>query len=197
MAIEKIGRGSARSGRKLRFKANGHTYHFYNLYTGQQEEVEIELLKEIALPLELRCRKLVMELQKSPRNLLPDEERDMLLLCSFSIYIFGGLPKEKLPYVDMSEYAAEYYIQMVKALPKWNPERASWKTYNRFVKLPTISVLAKQHKCEKMLAEALEMNDEVDCNVDRESSDTSVWLTNEPMNRGGKVESHNPIEDGD
>jgi len=131
-------------GRRQWRKYDGSTYYFWSMATHKRETLSRDELWEMGktLPIKVKDTMRKIELFKVPMT--PQEQFDALTLCSISIYCFNGAPKMDMPGISMEDYSNEFYIEMVKYLKKWNPERGPWGCLVKFVRLHTIRSVSRR-----------------------------------------------------
>lgn len=142
-------------GRKPRRKFNGHTYHYFNMLTRHEETIELDELQRISQTLPVRVKAALKRIELFKVPLTPQEQREALLLCSLSIYCWKGSPRCDLPGVSMEDYSNEFYIEMVKALRTWDPERGYWASYVKFVRSHAIRASRRRWEGAKRNNEVL------------------------------------------
>lgn len=131
-------------GMRPRKKYDGSTYYYFSMATRKRETISRADLEELgrALPVKVKETMRKIELFKVPMT--PQEQLDALTLCSVSIYCFKGGPNMDMPGISMEDYSNEFYIEMVKALKTWNPNKGPWVFYVRYVRLHTIRAAKKR-----------------------------------------------------
>lgn len=131
-------------GRRAWKKYDGNTYHYFSMVTRRRETISKEDLWELAktLPVKVKASMRKIELFKVP--LTPQEQNDALLLCSISLYCLNGTPKCDLPGISMEDYSNDFYIEMVKSLKTWDPEKGPWGFYVKYVRLHTLRATRKR-----------------------------------------------------
>lgn len=132
---------------KRKFKHDGD-FTYFDRNTMRQERISKAELARIGIDLPNRCQKFMLEISEKPRAMTRNETRDILLLLSLSIGPWNGGPKGKFTTVSVEEYANVFYLMMVKALTtntksRWDPSRAKWAAYVKWVRLWTCNEIAK------------------------------------------------------
>jgi hypothetical protein len=149
------------------FKGDGKNFRYFDIESGRQLKASMEYLKEQINALPLKCQQILVKNKEKRIPLTNEEQSALLKLCSLSISIWGGGPKGVMPCSSMSEYASEFYIQLVRYLTfenksKWEPGRSKWCSYVKFIRLSTIDALAKQwEKMKPLLVSSSTMPDVV------------------------------------
>ena len=141
------------------FKGDGKNFRYFDLESGKQLKASLEYLKEQINFLPLECQNILLKNKETRLPLTREEQSRLLKLCSLSISVWGGSPKGSMPCASMGEYSAEFYIQLVRHLTyegksKWDPNRAKWCSYVKFIRLSTIDALAKQWEKMRPLLES-------------------------------------------
>lgn len=136
-------------GRRHWKKYDGSTYYFYSMATHKRESISKEELWELGktLPLKVKASLRKIELFKVPMT--PQEQFDALTLCSISIYCLNGAPKMDMPGISMEDYSNDFYIEMVKYLKNWDPEKGPWGCLVKYVRLHTIRASLKRWNSPK------------------------------------------------
>lgn len=131
------------------FKGDGKTYKYVDLESNRRKTIDVSELSVLVNSLPVECQQILLKNKEERVPLTMEEQKKLLFLCSLSIYVWKGSPRAKLPCTSMKEYEAEFYMQMVKFLTRdgksrYNPKRACWISYVRFIRCATMEAIAKQ-----------------------------------------------------
>lgn len=145
--------------KKGSFVGDHYHYKYYDIETKKYFTITKPELFELGNSLPLKVSEILNNLKKTHRIANPHENHLILKLCSLSISLWGGGPKEKLPFISMEEYQSQFYIFFIKAFvregkSKWNPERSKWPRHVKWVRLDTIAYFAKLYNNQKLIIDA-------------------------------------------
>lgn len=119
-------------------KYDGSTYYYFSMATRKRETISKESLWELSQTLPVKVKETIRKIDLFKVPMTPQEQTEALTLCSLSLYCFNGLPKMDLMGISMEDYSNDFYIEMVKTLRKWNPEKGPWVPYVKYVRLHTL-----------------------------------------------------------
>lgn len=125
-------------------KYDGSTYYFYSMATRKREQISKEELWELGATLPIKVKETVRKIDLFKVPMTPQEQYEALTLCSISLYCFNGLPKQNIMGVSMEDYSNDFYIEMVKTLRTWNPEKGPWVPYVKYIRLHTLYYVSKR-----------------------------------------------------
>jgi len=145
-------KGIVRCRKKRKF--DGQTYYYYDMASRKKTTISRDDLWELAKTLPVAVKKTLLKIDKFKVPMTQQEQHDVLLLCSVSIYCFKGGPNMDIRGVSMEDYANDFYIEMVKLLKKWEPERGPWANYVKYVRLHTLRTTFRRWEHIKKYAEA-------------------------------------------
>lgn len=131
---------------RRKFKYDGSTFFYYNIQNRREEHLTREQLFELGRTLPERVKKVLHRIDLFKVPMTEDEQRDAMLLCSISISCWRGGPNMSIKGVSMEDYTNDFYIQMVKLLNSWNPEKGPWPSYVKWVRLKTLAEVFKRLK---------------------------------------------------
>lgn len=140
-------------------KLDGTTYYYYNFATRKQESIPREQLFELGKTLPIKVKNSLRRIDLFKVPMTPEESRDAAFLCSLSIYCWKGGPNMNMPGISMEDYTNEFYIEMVRAMKTWDPEKGPWGAYVRFVRKATIRQVFKRWESIKREAEVRNYHD--------------------------------------
>lgn len=144
---------SIRRGR-IKRKYDGTAYYYWDIATKSEVCISRDTLYELGRTLPEKVKKIIHRIALFKVPMTPEEQRDVLTLCSISISIWKGSPRISIDGVSMEDYTNDFYICMVHLLEKWDPEKGPWPNYVRFVRLKAMSMLYSRVKAtEKKMAE--------------------------------------------
>lgn len=136
-------------------KLNGSTYYYYSMATRKRESIPREQLFELGKTLPVKVKQTFRKIDLFKVPMTPQEQYDAQLLCSLSIYCWKGAPNRSMPGISMEDYTNEFYIEMVRAMKNWDPEKGPWGAYVKFVRLSTIRQVFKRWETIKKEAEVM------------------------------------------
>lgn len=142
-------------GRGRRRKLDGSTYYYYSMTTHKKESLPREQLFELGKTLPIKVKQALRKVDLFKVPMTEQEKADATLLCSLSIYCWKGAPNRSMPGISMEDYTNEFYIEMVRAMKTWNPEKGPWGAYVKFVRLSTIRQVFKRWETIKKEAEVM------------------------------------------
>lgn len=145
--------------KKGSFVADHFHYKYYDIETKKYFTITKPELFKLGETLPPKVRDILNDMRRTHRIATPYENHLILKLCSISISLWGGGPKEKLPFVSMEEYQAQFYIFFIKAFvregaSKWDPEKSKWPRYVKWVRLDTIAYFAKLYNKQRLIIDA-------------------------------------------
>ena len=140
-------------------KMDGTTYYFYNFATKQRESIPREKLYELGKTLPIKVKKTLRKVDLFKVPMTPQEQNDAMYLCSLSLYCWKGGPNMNMPGISMEDYTNEFYIEMVRAMKNWDPEKGPWGNYVKFVRLSTIRQVFKRWETVKKEAEVINFHE--------------------------------------
>lgn len=133
---------------------DGSIYHYFSLITKREETLTKEELFSLSETLPKKCQKILNKISLFKIPMTAEEQKDMLLLCSLSIYCWNGGPKCNLPGISMEDYTNDFYIEMVQMLTRsFKRERGPWANFVKYVRLKTIAKSIKRWEIIKRSAE--------------------------------------------
>lgn len=138
---------------KYKGKADHNVYRYFDIPTRQDKYIKKEDLYELGASLPLKVKKALRKIELFKVPMTQSEESDALTLCSISIGCFKGSPRMNIDGVSMDDYTNEFYINMVKCLKSWAPEKGPWPCYVKWVRLKTVSSILKR-VCDDRKGEA-------------------------------------------
>lgn len=139
-------------GRRRR-KMDGSTYYYYNFATRERESIPRETLFELGKTLPVKVKQTLRKVSLFNVPMTDEEQKDAMMLCSLSIYCWKGGPNMNMPGISMEDYTNEFYIEMVRAMKSWDPEKGPWGAYVRFVRKSTVRQVFKRWESIKKDAE--------------------------------------------
>lgn len=125
-------------------------YNYYDIESNTKKTLTLQELQDYSNWLPHRCKEICVDVKHTKRPLTSEESSMLLLLCSLSLYCWGGYPKKPLIGISSSDYATDFYIQMVHQLSietksGWSPERGGrWASYVKWVRLKTMPVTLRR-----------------------------------------------------
>lgn len=134
---------SIRTGR-IKRHYDGLTYYYYDIATRQQKTLSRDELFEIGRTLPVKVKRVLRKIDLFRVPMTPEEQKDAMLLCSLSISVWKGWPRMSIDGVSMDDYTNDFYMQMVKKLKSWNPEKGAWPSYVKWVRLDTLKEVFKR-----------------------------------------------------
>lgn len=146
------------------YRNDGNLYFYWDQAERRRKSISREEMCRLRETLPLECQEALLDIKRNGGNLTRYEQERLLLLTSLSISLWGGGPKGMMPCVHINEYVSEFYIQMVRFLTfegksRFDPNKASWSTYVRFIKYATMNVLAKEWEKLKPLIVSMSVYD--------------------------------------
>lgn len=156
-------------GRKKR-KFNGHTFWYYSIVGHKERTIEKDELYRLGSELPPRCKQIVRKVDLFHVSMTKEEQDDMSLLCSLSIYCWNGGPRMNIPGISMEDYTNDFYIHMTGYLRSWNPEKGPWPSYVKFVRLKTLRYLFNRWETVKREMEVKNFH-----SIDRENVAYDPW----------------------
>jgi len=138
---------------RRRHKMDGSRYYYYDFATRERKSIPKEELFEIGKTLPVKVKQTVRKIDLFKVPMTPQEQQEATLLCCLSIYCWKGGPNMNMPGISMEDYTNEFYIEMVRAMKNWNPEKGPWGNYVRFVRLSTVRQVFKRWESIKREAE--------------------------------------------
>jgi len=175
---------------------DGKNYRYYDIEEKCMKNVTVDELAEYSSWLPQECKRICKKVKLMHITMSEKEQHNMLLLCSLSIYCWGGSPKCNMVGISMEDYANDFYIQMVHALSLetksgWDPERSRWPKYVKWVRLKTIPKTISRWDVKKSGEEVRNFNAlNKECQEDRGYDLESVIL-GVNKNEGSKVRNLN------
>ena len=124
-----------------RVKRHDKDYRYFDIMTRTFKSVTKEELYGMAITLPVRVKSIFRKIELFKVPMTRDEENDALTLCSISIGCLKGSPRMDIDGVSMDDYTNDFYMQMVKCLKSWNPEKGPWPNYVKWVRLKTIKAI--------------------------------------------------------
>lgn len=129
-----------------KYTVYSHTQMGYVYFT-------LDELKFYSSTLPTKCKEII----EADRSMTGSEQRDIVLLCDLSMQIWGGSPNGRLPDVHIEDYFTTYYMNMVKYLKRFDPNRAgAWVSLCKFIGYDSINEYIKEYKKMDKLSKALE-----------------------------------------
>lgn len=162
---------------KHHYQYDGSRFFYYNIQTKQHESMSKEEMLKLGIDLPLRVQNFLLDIKETKRSMTPQEERDILLLCSLSIYCWNGNPKGKLPTMHIEDYINEFYVQMVKYLTcdgtsRWNPVKMKYPYFVHWIRKHTLNKIFRDLKKEaKIREETSFLNESQLSNISKEDFD--------------------------
>lgn len=127
-----------------RVKRHDKDYRYFDIMTRSFASVTKAELYELAITLPVRVKSIFRKIELFKVPMTREEERDALTLCSISIGCLKGSPRMDIDGVSMDDYTNDFYMQMVKCLKSWNPEKGPWPNYVKWVRLKTIRAILER-----------------------------------------------------
>jgi hypothetical protein len=140
-------------GMRPRKKYDGSTYYYFSMATRKRETISRADLEELNRTLPVKVKETMRKIELFKVPMTPQEQLDALTLCSVSIYCFKGGPNMDMPGISMEDYSNDFYIEMVKTLKTWDPNKGPWAFYVRYVRLHTIRAAMKRWESIRKSAE--------------------------------------------
>lgn len=131
---------------KYSFIGDGKTFYYWDLMSKKRIAISEEEMLKYGIELPAKCQDFLLEIKRTKRPMTFEEQKDVLLLCSLSIYCWNGNPKGLLPNLPLEEYVQEFYIQMIKYLTfdgasRWNRDKAKYPMFVRWLRLHTLNAI--------------------------------------------------------
>ena len=160
----------------------------------KEHTIEIEELKALAETLPVKCQSIVRKINLFHVPMTPEEQEQMLLLCSLSIYCWNGGPKCSLPGISMEDYTNDFYIEMSGVLLRsWNAEKGPWPAYVKFVRLKTIANSIKRWERIKSSMEVSRFHELETKDVPLDGWDTGAIERGTTVTEGSRVRNANVV----
>lgn len=155
-------------------------YNYYDIESKTKKTLTKAELEEYSKWLPHKCKEICLKVKYTKCSMTAEEASYLMLLCSLSIYCWGGYPKTTLIGISAADYATDFYIQMVHQLSietksGWSPERSRWANYVKFVRMKTMPVTIRRWETTKSGAEVNAYNSAEDSFEQKlDSDDESV-----------------------
>lgn len=147
------------NGKRNDFVKDNKNYRYFDLETKKYMTITKEEMNVAAVELPKECSRALLDMKEKKRCAYPHEQHVLLKLCSLSLSLWKGDPQGKIPYVHIEEYQAQFYLNFVKCFvtegkSRFNPERANWCRYVKWLRLDTVAYFAKLYQKQKILIDA-------------------------------------------
>lgn len=168
------------NGKKNNFVRDNKNYRYFDLETKKYMSITKEEMNVAAVELPRKCAEFLPRMAAEHRCAYPTEQHILLKLCSLSLSLWKGDPQGKIPYVHIEEYQAQFYINFVhsflrKGKSRFDPERANWCRYVKWIRLDTVAYFARLYQKQKILIDAASVEIEDLLKLESGSEEREFW----------------------
>lgn len=125
-------------------------YDIYDIATGKKKLYTLADLERIGEELPTKC---IQHIERNPESLRA--QKDLTELLSISLTVWNGGPKGKITEIPIEEYAAEFYIHMVKYLQRFDRNKGCWVSRVKYIRLDTIKAFLRPIMRDKAIKDAV------------------------------------------